>query len=108
MDRDQELRKRIMRRVYGLYVVRQLTSPMVRFAALATVFFALASSVSLPHVVQNALNVEGISGLINFVVVAIVGTTLVVQLCVLVAVLLTAWIGVDVVRRAGNTQLSVQ
>lgn len=97
-----------MRRVYGLYIVRQLTSPMVRFAVLATVFFALASSVSLPHVIQNALNVQDISGFINFAVVAIVGTTFVVQLCVLIAVLLTAWIGIDVVRRAGDTQFSVQ
>jgi len=97
-----------MRRVYGVYIVRQLTSPMVRFAVLATVFFAVAASVSLPNVIQNVLNVQDISGFINFTVGAIVGTTLVVQLCVLIAVLLTAWIGVDVVRRAGNTQLSVQ
>ena len=97
-----------MHRVYGVYIVRQLTSPIVRFAALATVFFALVSSVSLPNVVQNALNAEGISGLINFAVVAIVGTTFVVQICVAAAVLLTAWIGVDAVRRVGHTQLGMQ
>lgn len=100
MHTEQELRKKIMRRVYGIYIVRQLTSPLMRFAVLATVFFAIASSVSLPHVFQNALTVSSIPGFVTFWTVALVSTTVAVKVFTLVAFAVVAWTLWDVVSRS--------
>ncbi len=95
-----------MRRVYGVYVMRQLTSPMVRFVALATAFFAIASSVSLPHVVENALNISSVPGFLNFWVVAVANTTLAVQIFVIIAFALALWTVRDLLGRP-HAQLSM-
>ena len=49
------LRWRIMRRVYGVYLWRQLTQPIVTYSVIImTAFIGLTRSVSLPHVIHNA------------------------------------------------------
>ncbi len=107
MQTEQELRSKIMRRVYGVYVLRQLTSPMARFIALAVLFFAVASSVSLPHVFANALHVSSIPGFVNFWAVALASTTLVVQLCSVLVVAVIVWTLRDLVSQKGtHAQLS--
>jgi hypothetical protein len=51
----KRLHWRIMRRVYGVYLWRQLTQPIVTYSIIImTAFIALTRSVSLPHVIHNA------------------------------------------------------
>lgn len=108
MVSEQELRKKIMRRVYGVYLFRQVTSVQARIAAFAVLLFALASSVSLPDVIANALHAEGLVGIMRFVVVALTDTTTPVQLSVLGASLLVLWTLADLIRRQTHSQLSLQ
>lgn len=108
MVSEQELRKKIMRRVYGVYWLRQVTSVQARIGAFAVLLFALASSVSLPDVVANALHAQGLSGIMHFVVVALTDTTTPVQLSVLGVSLIVLWSFADIVRRQTQNQLSLQ
>ncbi|TAJ14598.1 hypothetical protein EPO56_02005 [Patescibacteria group bacterium] len=107
MASEQELRKRIMRSVYVMYVARQLTSMPVRIAAVLVFLFALISSVSLPNVIENALQVNGLLGLVRFSVVAFLSTTVTVQLTAIASTFIVGWSMVDGLRHK-NAQLSVQ
>ncbi len=96
-----------MRRVYGMYLMRQLTSPLARVAALTILFLALLSKVSLPHVFANVLHVSSVPAFVNFWVVAVASTSTVVQLSILGALLIVAWTAADVVRRPHQAQFSL-
>jgi hypothetical protein len=82
MKTDAQLKKAIMRRVYVVFWARRLMAPKVRLAAFALIIAAIASTVSLPHIIQNALRS---SDLVGFSVAAVSHTTLFVQLGVLLA-----------------------
>lgn len=107
MVSEQELTKKIMRRVYGVYLFRQLTSPAVRTGVLLLAGIIVVSSVSISHVVSNALNIGSISGFVNFFFVAVAHTTLAVQLSGLGALLILGMVVVDMVHREGSAQLSL-
>lgn len=107
MISEQELTKKIMRRVYGVYLFRQLTSPAVRTGIFLVSCIVFVSSVSLTHIVSNVLNVQGLSGLVNFFMVAAMNTTLSVQIACLAVGLLVLWAVVDITRREGSAQLSL-
>lgn len=99
---DAELRTKIMRKVYVMFIMRKLTSPFARVAAFFAIILGLASSVSLPHVIQNALNAHGIPALTNFVLSAMLHTTLSVQLFLFLAAFIVLWSITDLVRKPSH------
>lgn len=100
MKTELQLRDTIMRRVWGIYVLRQMTSPVLRLGVMGVVAFALVSSVSMKHIVANALATSGLSGLARFSLYAVLDTTLFVQVLLLLAFALLMWFIVDTVRTA--------
>ena len=86
MKTETELRSKIMRRVYGVYIMRQLSSPAIRIFALGVVALALKSLISLTSVFQNMSHTSGVSGFLYYAYSAFIGTHLPVQLAVLAGI----------------------
>ena len=99
MKTELQMRKSIMRRVYGVYFVRQFSRPVARLAAFFAVCTVVTSSVSMPNVIKNALSS---SDLIRFSVAAVSHTSSVVQLGILAAGLLVIWTLADALRPASQ------
>lgn len=95
MKSDVQLKKSIMRRVYGVYAVRKLTSPTARMAAFFIICLAVASSVSMPNVIANTIHA---SNMLAYVLSALAGTKVYIQLGVLAAGLIALWSATDLVR----------
>lgn len=106
MKTQQEIRDKIMRRVWGVYVVRQLTGLQARIFAFAVIVFGIASSVSISHVFSNALHV-GLPGIGKFLAVAMLSTSFIVQLFVIAGIFLMIWTVRDLVARSHQTRLAV-
>lgn len=107
MMSDQELKNTIMRRVWGMYLLRQLTSPAMRLGVFAVALFALVSSVSFTHVFKNVLNVSSFPGFVNFWLVAVAHTTAIVQIFGTIALALMLWTVRDIFVRTSQNQFSM-
>ncbi len=94
MKTDAQLRKAIMRRVYVVYWTRFFMQPQTRLAAALAIILGIASSVSLPHIIANALHA---TDLVGFSISAVFHTTLFVQLGVLTAGLILIWTIIDAI-----------
>ncbi len=105
-NREDELRRRIMRRVWGIYVMRRLTGVQARVVILAVAAFAVLSSVSVSHVIKNALQVQGLPAFLNFSISAVERTSLLVQLCLILGMLIVVWTARDLFRGSQETALS--
>lgn len=86
-----------MRRVWGIYLMRQAGSPVLRIGALGVIALALVSSVSIKNVIANALSTSGVTGLARFSFTALADTSLVVQLLTILALALVAWFVADTI-----------
>jgi hypothetical protein len=95
MKTEQQMRKAIMRRVYGVYLMRQLGRPITRVTAFFAICLAITSSVSMPNVIANALHSSDFA---SFVFTALANTKSAVQLGILLAGLLVVWTFVDIFR----------
>lgn len=82
------MRKAIMRRVYVVFWTRQLMKPGTRLAAASAIVLAIASTVSVPHIVANALHSSNVFG---YSLIAVAHTTLFVQLGMLATSLILLW-----------------
>lgn len=95
------LTKRIMRRIYLVWTIRALLNPIFLKTVVAGVFFWRSTEyVSYVHVIANAPRLTDVGNSINFARGAVIhaeGTTILLLLGVLV---MTAWLLVDIVRRA--------
>jgi hypothetical protein len=107
MKSEQELRRKIMRRVWGMYALRQLTSPRVRLALFGVALFVLLSSVSFTHVFQNILNTNSLPGFVNFWLVAVAHTSAIVQIFGTLALMLMLWTLRDIFSRSNQNQFSM-
>jgi hypothetical protein len=87
-----------MRRVWGIYTLRQLTSPALRFCVIAGIAVVIVSSVSIKHVIENALQTSGPLGLARFSLSAVLDTSLFVQVMLVLAFSLIVWFAIDTVR----------
>ena len=92
-----------MRRVYGIYYMRQLLRPEVRLTAFLSILLVITSSVSMPNIIRNA---EHSSNFLRYLLSSLTTTTLYVQLGVLIAGLILISALVDTLRprpgRAGS------
>ena len=101
MKTEQQLRKAIMRRVYGIYLMRQAMRPEVRLTAFLSVLLVVASSVSMPNVIANALHT---SNFLGFAVAALTGTTVYVQMGILIAGLICISTLVEAIRPRSHAE----
>lgn len=99
MKTDENLRSRIMRRVYLIYVIRQIGQPVIRASIFAVTLLAPLSFVSLPHVIENVGSVSTVAGVIAFFVSAFLKTELFVQFTLSLAGLVAVWSVVDITKR---------
>ena len=83
MSTTEQLKQRIMRRIYALYVLRLFTQSVSSRVALMLIALAgIASSVSVPNVLKNMPQVSDLPALSSFYLSAFSETTLAVQLLV--------------------------
>jgi hypothetical protein len=91
METQSPLQKRVMRRVYTVYVWRKIARPRTLKAfVLASVLAGITSLVSLPNVVANMPGDPLM--VLNFFAAAFVGTEMVVQLLSVVMLAVTLWL----------------
>lgn len=94
-----ELKKRIMRRVYMIWLFRKITSP---FALESAAFMALTVWLlhyfSLKHVIINALSLSSPASMFNFFTSAFMSTELIVQVLSLAVLAAFAVLARDIVR----------
>ena len=98
------MRKAIMRRVWGIYLMRQLGSPVMRLTAFFAICLAITSSVSMPNVIHNAL---ASSNVLHYALIAVANTRSAVQLGVLLAGLLVVWTLFDAFRERSEARVSI-
>ena len=92
-----------MRRVYGVYVMRKVMQPSVRLTIFLSVLLVVASSVSMPNIIANALHS---SNILRFALAAVSSTTVYVQLGVLIAGLILISALVEAVRPRSHAEMS--
>lgn len=98
-----KIQQQVMASVLVVYALRKATSPFALKAyALVAATFALVLTVSVPHILNNLMQV-GLSGLGDFVVSAIRSTTLTVQAMTLVACLMGVLLVRDTLRTTSRT-----
>lgn len=98
MKTDYEIRKSIMRRVWVLYILRQVSSPALRAGAFLGSVLILAQLVSVSDVVANALGASGLAGFGKLMYSALMTTETSVLTLTTLIVLLAGWFIVDEVR----------
>jgi hypothetical protein len=86
MHTDNEIRRRIMARVYWVYAIRQIAKPTV------------TSIVSVKHVIANVMGMPSVSRVADFFLSAFVQTEFVVQTAVVLAALVLIWSVIDLIR----------
>lgn len=91
MKTDSQITKNIMRRVYGVYAVRQLSRPAVRIGALLLLTLTLRELVWVTSVLQNISQKTDIVEFISYGFSAFLGTEFIVQLVVLAGAFIFAY-----------------
>ncbi|MBV9349824.1 MAG: hypothetical protein JO026_03665 [Patescibacteria group bacterium] len=100
MKNETQLAKGIMRRVYAIYYFRKAMRPQARLTAFLVILLLVASSVSMPNVIQNAMHAS------NFAVYlfsALATTKLYVQLGIIAAALIILSMLIDAFRTKEGT-----
>lgn len=88
MEREQLLKKRIMRRVYFTYAVRRILNPLTVKAVLGVVLFGVAASfISIRNVIMNMPDPLDVGGMYSFAVFAFRNTETTVQLLTLLGLI---------------------
>ena len=105
-EHKSAIEQQVMGSVAVIYVARTLVSPAALVCYAGASCIAIASFISVPHVVQNfeASAQGGMPHIIGFTIAAIVGTQLVVQLGLLVATLASTSLLVRVARSFRGTR----
>lgn len=91
MKTDSQITKGIMRRVYAVYVMRQLSHPAVRLGVLLALLVSLRELVWVSRVFENFSHKNGVVEFVQYGISAFAGTEFVVQLVVLGAGLIFAY-----------------
>ncbi|MBU6310808.1 hypothetical protein KGO06_02645 [Patescibacteria group bacterium] len=101
MKTDAQIRAHVMRRVYAIYVMRQLKKPAPRIAVIAALLGGIASSVSVGSVAINALAAVGGGNIVGFMFAAFLGTTLAVQVMTIGLLSSMGWFFLDGFKTVG-------
>lgn len=102
----EQLTKRIMRRVYALYLFRQLTQGVsLRATLLLLSLGGLLSSVSIGNVVRNMPNLSDVSGIVSFYASALAETNIAVQFLTFLLIVSAMFLVRDIVASIRNRML---
>jgi len=102
-----KLQKKTMRRVYAVYVLKNILNPLaVKVYALAVFAVWASIYVSAGNVFANAKNISGFSGAFDFSLSAITQTEFVVQAIVLAVVILVAFLIRDIAKNIIQTNIA--
>lgn len=94
---SSKLKKKIMRRVYTLYVMRQLLSPLaLKVYTLVFLFAGTATLVSVSNVFKNMPQLSDVGGILYFSFSAFLNTEVLVQSLVIGMVVFLAMLARDV------------
>lgn len=91
----------IMNRVYRLYILREVSAPLVRAVIFLSAIVAATPWVSVPNVITNMTKVT-VSGITPFFTSAFLETEFFVQGAALLALFIIVWTLVDVVKGIGR------
>lgn len=91
MKSDSQITQNIMRRVYGVYTLRQLSRPAVRIAALVFLALTLRELVWVSSVFENISKKTDIIEFFSYGFSAFIGTEFIVQLVVLAGAFIFAY-----------------
>ena len=61
MQTDNEIRRRIMTRVYWVYAIRQIAKPTVRAIIFLSACLGVTSYVSVKNVIANVVNMPSVA-----------------------------------------------
>jgi len=98
MRTNEEIRGRIMRSVYAVYIIRQVGQPIVRAVLFAVALLSALSFVSVPHVFTNAAQVDSMTGLTAFFISAFLKTEFFVQFAAVLASAIILWSISDMIK----------
>ncbi|MEK9177364.1 MAG: hypothetical protein AAB923_03645 [Patescibacteria group bacterium] len=98
MQTDQQMRSRIMARVYWIYAIRQIAQPTVRAILFLSACLAVTSLVSVQNVIANVAGMSSVSRVTDFFLSAFAQAELFVQAPLVLAALILIWSAVDLVR----------
>lgn len=102
------LKKKIMRRVYTIYLLKKIINPFAfKVYALAISVTGVVSLVSVTDILANIPNL-GSSSIFNFSYNAFVNTEITVQALVISLTMFMLWLIADGVRNILNNQTPVQ
>lgn len=89
MEQEQKLRKKIMRRVFAVYLARVTTTPVAKTAVLLATLGAIVSSVSLKDILANTAGAAHAPGSLAFYLAdAFLSTEFLIQLFFMVSAVL--------------------
>lgn len=106
INTNAQLTKRIMRRVYLVWMIRIVLNPVLLKTIIAGIFFWRSTEyVSYAHVISNAPKLTDIGDSINFVRGAVVHAEGMTLLLLLGTLVMAAWLLSDVVHRRGHLHI---
>lgn len=80
MKTEKQMTDAIMKRVYGVYFLRQLSQPAVRIGALFVLALTLREMVWVTHILEAVAQKSNLIDFIQYGVTAFAGTELAVQI----------------------------
>lgn len=106
---DTALKKRIMRRVYAVYLMRKATSPVaLQTYLLSFLTLQLFLFVSMRHVVENAPNVFDVGAFARFYAQSFLQTELSVQVLAVGVLSVSSWMARGIVRNVKQGNVAVR
>jgi len=98
---NNKLKKRIMRRIYVLFVLRKLINAKAMKAYTVTGFiYGVLSLVSIGNIVANMPQISDLSGLLTFVLYALTHTEFVVQILIFGTLAVSLWLVKDIAQES--------
>lgn len=101
---NDKIKKRIMRRIYVLFVLRKLINARAMKVYTVTGFiYGMLSLVSVGNIVANMPQISDISGLLTFMTYALTHTEFVVQILIFGTLAVSLWLVKDIAQESKMT-----
>jgi len=104
---NEQLKRRIMRRIYFMFVVRRALSPIaLKLYASVSLLLFMVSQVSLWDIIANMPRVTNIGAFYSFYTSALVNTEFAVQAILIGIVFFIVWMILDIKKNLFTAQIS--
>lgn len=91
MNNETALKQKIMRRVYGVYLLKKVTGVEARTVLTLAALGVLSLTVSVPHVIQNMPALSNPIAVAQFFVSAMIATHAFVKVLIVIGSMLFVW-----------------